>query len=397
MRIKSSWIKTITLPLALASLFACSDGAGSAPAFLDASGKHAPDWVALHLVEYNKTANKNLHFDPASSCAAVACHGADGKGGNSKVSCFSGDPRNGQSCHAGVLGHPVGWGDPTAADFHGFKASVKGATNLSSACGLCHATDSNGTGVGSAPSCLSTDPKWGISCHVSSPAVISTGCTSCHGAAAATGPNGTTAAPNRAFVHVPHLALAGVDCTTCHFGAGSGNLGHAQVKTFGGYTSATVRLDSSYNAKTGSFLYDYAAGTCSGVSCHGGQTTPTWKGGTLDIATECASCHQFGTTQFNSYNSGQTGSFNRHQSHMNANLVGPNPRCTNCHSINQLDTQKSGKHFSNLKTTTAETAASTTVGGSDTLVSAYADGNCTTSCHNPLQHNNSTTDNWYKQ
>ena len=57
-----------------------------------------------------------------------------------------------------------------------------------------------------------------------------------------------------------------------------------------------------------------AAASCANVSCHGGQTTPFWDGGTINVATQCTPCHavepvanQAAATQWNSACSGLHG------------------------------------------------------------------------------------------
>jgi hypothetical protein len=88
------------------------------------------------------------------------------------------------------------------------------------------------------------------------------------------------------------------------------------------------------------------------------------------VTTQCTSCHARGTTQFNSYNSGQH-SRSEHSSRA----------CTVCHNTATLATN----HFTALATTAMEGPASATVGGGTTNIAAGnyvpATRSCTPSCH----------------
>jgi predicted CxxxxCH...CXXCH cytochrome family protein len=85
--------------------------------------------------------------------------------------------------------------------------------------------------------------------------------------------------------------------------------------------------------------------TCSNVSCHGGKAAPNWLTGTIDVNTECTSCHAAGTTQYNSYNSGE---HSRHVSRFT---------CTVCHDTTKLAVN----HFTKLNTAAMEGPASATI------------------------------------
>ncbi len=163
-----------------------------------------------------------------------------------------------------------------------------------------------------------------------------TDCTACHGQP----PNGVDF-PNGAGAHAVHMALAAIDgCLTCHQGAD-----HNGVVDLG--------LPANYDAKSGMAVVNNDS-TCSNVSCHGGQTTPDWWTGQLAVASECTACHASGTSQYNSYNSGD---HRRHSGYA----------CTVCHNTTKLAAQ----HFSNLSTTAFEGAASATIGGGSTRISSY--------------------------
>jgi predicted CxxxxCH...CXXCH cytochrome family protein len=367
----TTFLKMILVPLALAALFGCSSGNGSASAGISAQGKHEigtdyTSWVQQHWVEYRKANGGSSEVAFNTSCSE--CHGTDLKSGTSKVSCF--DAQNG-ACHANgdfTLGHPSAWNDPTSSNFHG-KANVQG-------CSLCHATETNVVMFGSSPSCLSTDAKFGMTCHAKSP-VATSGCASCH-TVGSTGPTGS-AAPNRAGKHAKHLAL-GIGCKACHGNGRSGTALHAV-----GNGLAYLNLSSGFKAQTGSF--SYAGGRCSGTSCHGGQTTPAWYGNSdLDpsVGANCTSCHSSGaqgTPQYNSYFSGRlVNGLTLHDLH----LAGPNGFtivCTSCHNQNLAG------HIGDMTTPLVfeKTAVSTL---SPALNYQPATGTCTIACHFDINGNN---------
>lgn len=382
MRIKSVFIKLIAIPLALAALSACSGSSGSAPVVVE-GGHHPANWLQQHWVVYRQENGGSKAVSSSTGCSE--CHGADLSGGISKVSCF-GASFNGMYCHANddhTLGHPSSWGDPTGLIFHGAAGTtyngqpVKGSRNLAAACGLCHATDSKAVIVGDAPSCLSSDPKWGISCHASSPAAASSGCVSCHN----TPPDGG-ALPNRAGAHAAHLGLKGVDCSSCHNGFGTGTDKHA-TGAFLNHSTAYLQTAASYRAQTGSFAY--LGGKCAAVSCHGGKQTPAWNGGAITVSTDCLSCHQQldqQAPQYNSFFSGNFNGVNLHQYHLAINnpSTGSAIFCTDCHNMAKLT---DATHFGGLATPAFEAAAASTIGGGSTSISSYDAGttNCTNSCH----------------
>ena len=177
-------------------------------------------------------------------------------------------------------------------------------------------------------------------------------CGSCHGLP----PTGTTAGS-----HAEHVALKDIgtivpdSCNNCHDGS-------AHQSGF-----VDLGFPATWNANSGSAT-DNMDGTCSNIICHGGQKTPVWGVGSIDVNTDCTSCHARGTTQYNSYNSGQHG----RSQHVNR-------ACTDCHNTSKLTVS----HFENLDTTVMEGPASATVGGGSTRISSYdaSTRNCTTSCH----------------
>jgi len=112
---------------------------------------------------------------------------------------------------------------------------------------------------------------------------------------------------------------------------------------------------AAYRAETGGFSYDPEASSCSGVRCHGGQSTVSWINGTINVDTDCLQCHARGTSQYNSYNSGE------HKKH----VVDKNIFCTTCHAPQKLTVG----HFSGLDTVEFEQPASQTLQGNLNYVS----------------------------
>ncbi len=180
-------------------------------------------------------------------------------------------------------------------------------------------------------------------------------CGSCHGLP----PDGTSV-PNTAGAHSAHQALAdvGTNCDTCH---------SDHIHQNG---AVEIGILASFNAKSGAAT-DSPDGTatCANVSCHGGQTTPFWGSGSIDVNTQCESCHAYGTAQFNSYSSG------RHSLHVGQRHFA----CTVCHETGKLAVN----HFTSLATTDMEGPASATIGGGATRVTSYtpATRSCSPSCH----------------
>jgi predicted CxxxxCH...CXXCH cytochrome family protein len=236
--------------------------------------------------------------------------------------------------------HPENWltsGHPAAAQAD------------SSVCMECHGDDFSG-GI-SRVACSS--------CHTNGNPLTVTNCASCHGK-----PPAGTAAPNRTGAHnttTGHFAPAVVlqdSCNTCHNGAGTGTVNH-----YNGVVD--IQFLSTYSAKSGTAVFN-ADGTCSKVSCHGGQTTPNWYTGSINVATQCTSCHAYGTSEYNSFSSGQ------HDFHVNT----MGKACIVCHDTAKL----SLNHFTALNTTALEGPASATIGN---LVTNYSTTThiCSTLCH----------------
>ena len=248
-------------------------------------------------------------------------------------------------------------------------------------CKECHGSDLKG-GI-STVNCLS--------CHTNSPEAQPTGCASCHGDgdAAKSGPTGFLR-PDMAGTHAKHVAIPGVDCSTCHFGAGSGTANHANgtinvlflnVTTLKGRFLNITSIDVASQARRAlSKLPPYKTGgatetttpatNCFNVACHGGNKTPSWYGGA--ISGDCSMCHELGSDkgvpQLNSYYSGG------HKLHLalkNANIT-----CVDCHNA---ELKKQSQHFSGIFTRSFS-QPSNTVGGGTTKFSSYQASGTTSTC-----------------
>jgi hypothetical protein len=277
--------------------------------------------------------------------------------------------------------HPADW-------VHTHPTDAQAKVN---SCTECHGEDLAGgiTRVGCFSNPMTTFN--GFACHAASP-VTTPGCDSCHG----TPPNGNTA-PNRANAHDTHFQLpevAALSCPTCHFGAGFGTPNHAKATASGGIARATVALLDTggvLRAKTlTSFGYDASTESCSGVICHGGQPTPSWSTGSIEVDTDCLKCHEQGTApqtpQYNSFYSGISPLHaNGTRNNLHAFHVGLFSSCTICHNTTQLATS----HFVGLTTPAFDAAPSTTVvsGGTTKIINYTAfsavvpSGTCTSTCH----------------
>jgi len=231
---------------------------------------------------------------------------------------------------------------------------VHGATATAnpSVCTECHGADLSGGISGVACS----------SCHTLGNPLTVPGCLSCHGDP----PSGTTVYPNRAGAHnattghfAPQVTLPD-SCNTCHNGAGTGTMTHD-------IGFVTVQFLGTYNAKSGTAVYNSADDTCSNVSCHGGQTTPAWLTGSIDVNTQCTSCHAYGDSEYNSFVSGQ------HYYHVEVLDF----NCVACHDLSKLVVN----HFTSLNTPTAglEGPAAQTI--LDDLNFNPVDSTCTPACH----------------
>jgi predicted CxxxxCH...CXXCH cytochrome family protein len=172
-------------------------------------------------------------------------------------------------------------------------------------------------------------------------------CTSCH----AQPPNGTSS-PNIDGAHSAHKLISSIanDCSICH-----------QDATHDG--TLKVAIAASYDASSG-MATGNQDGTCSSISCHGGQITPVWGRETLDLTSDCTSCHSYRSAEYNSYSS------RRHSTHSRYS-------CTVCHNSSRMD-----DHIGDLNTETFEVTPASTVGGSGTSVGNYNGTSCSSiACH----------------
>lgn len=336
----------------------------------------------------------HTRVDTSNAAQCAKCH-LNGSAGSTAPGCF-----NNTMCHGPVeqIGHGSGWLDATSAGFH--------AKNLNNSCSGCHGADLAGSG--SAPSCMSAVPIGGVTCHASAPPTTAPAagnqCLSCHGGPA-TGPTGTQA-PNRKLGHNEHVALAEVNaaggCAVCHAGAGSGSAGHAKSSNSGGRAAATVALSATFKLAGATLSYNPTAKTCSGVSCHGGRTTPSWETGAFDTNSNagCAVCHESGAgnaqAPYNSYRSGKQSTFfpgkNLHDFHLASGLsTPPSASCTDCHGTARLaPIHFIGLDQQDLSLRPAGSRPSDTIGGEGSSVTDYEPsnrGNCTNNCHD--------TRNWF--
>jgi predicted CxxxxCH...CXXCH cytochrome family protein len=236
---------------------------------------------------------------------------------------------------------------PAADDVHAeswlLTHGAEAAEDVDS-CKGCHAIDFAAENFGPGDVCMS--------CHNASPEDYPAGCVSCHGRPPAVG------------AHAAHNGLASVNniCSPCHADGGSGSPAH-----FNGITN--VAIGAPYDAKTGGPGEYNLDGTCSGVSCHGGQDTPDWLlafGNSINVETDCTSCHAYGTAQYNSYYSGW------HDAH-----VGGPGSCLDCHNPAAL----AADHFSGLDTPVFEGNPAATISGSSIISYNPATKSCNPTCH----------------
>jgi predicted CxxxxCH...CXXCH cytochrome family protein len=291
---------------------------------------------------------------PGGMADCQPCHAVPESGANPRfiIGILPAD-QGCEACHNDRTAHPsVGAKDKT--HWYGNMYTHADVTDFVTMCTPCHGAHLGGQadgGVG--PACTE--------CHRADP-VANPGCVSCHGLP----PNGMLPAgdtqPNRPGQHIQHTGLISTDaaqsCGGCH--PGSGSNAH-----FNGTTDMAIA--AVYDAKTGGPAIHNQGSTCAGVSCHGGQTTPDWWTGSIDVDTECTACHAYGSTQYNSYYSGE------HDTHVLDNGIA----CTACHNPAALATD----HFSGLDTPVFEGEPGATISGSSIKSYDPATGYCATTCH----------------
>lgn len=231
---------------------------------------------------------------------------------------------------------------------HGPSVSTGVTTIAQCASQYCHGTNLSGV-TNSGPSCTS--------CHSLPYDPTTVTCSACHRI-----PPSGTVSPNRAGKHAQHATSASSSCDICHNGASA---------YVGDHSNGTVNFSfqTAYNAKSGGTATFHAAtNTCSNVSCHGGQTTPNWRTGSINVNTQCTACHEYGTAQYNSYSTG------RHYLHLLDPNNGPDPKltCVACHDTVKLATN----HFTTLNTPAMGPASATILNSVQ-----YSGGGCLPSCH----------------
>jgi len=314
---------------------------------------HGPTYTHADTDTSNATVCAQCHFPGSPNNPAN--HPATPAPAGTPPGCF-----NNTMCHGSTgAPHPVPYNAPSHY--------VVTAATFPANCSACH--DISAPTVKPGPACQT--------CHVAGSPLVALNCTSCHASPPNGGPPAGATYPNIAGAHNTHIALnsAGtpISCGTCHSGLTSGTLNH--------YNRAKSRVPpgdvlflATYNAQSGSSSFDNSAAlSCSNVSCHGGQATPNWRTGAIDVNTQCTSCHTtITTTQFN----GPTSSNHNRSDHQVA--------CTACHNTTALAVN----HFTNLATPALEGPASATIipgststGGFAIVSYVPATRSCTPSCH----------------
>ncbi|GLH74505.1 hypothetical protein GETHLI_30070 [Geothrix limicola] len=355
--------------------------------------------------------------DPSNAAVCAQCHYAgspNNPAGHPATPAPAGTQPgcyNATLCHGtNTAPHPV----PFLAGQTDSKANghlTVTAAAFASDCATCHAYS------GTAP--LASAPLCNVCHQLADPTAAGTQagtCLSCHTGASGlpSGPGGS-AFPSQAGAHAKHMALAtALTCDTCHAGSGTGTTTHytnanARLGTPAG--PASVSIDTTFTAKTGGNpAFTPASLTCSNVSCHGGQATPAWQGGTLNTSTQCTACHAVAasagtTTQYND-------AFGRHSigTH-NATVPANAIACTTCHNMAN-GSPGALAHFKYLNTqavdgvatgTPADQLPSGTIVFDPAIVSApgtytvtsatQGNGSCALTCHTHI-HNGAPLDTW---
>jgi len=147
---------------------------------------------------------------------------------------------------------------------------------------------------------------------------------------------------------------------------------------------------SAYKAQSGTLAYNAPNSSCSGVACHGGQTTPNWESGTIDVNTDCTVCHEVEVNQYNSPSSG------KHKKH----VTDKGFDCTACHNANDLLSDPvegsiellSDNHFVGLDTSQLEGDPAKTIRNYMNYNTSVPQPTCTfgalSRCHDTDKHKN---------
>jgi len=355
-------------------------GTTSAPTCLNNAACHGAGVVSPHPSLWRTTTGGTYNHnstDPANGSVCFGCHAyrVAGNPDNPTVPTSPAAAGTPPDCFNGTMCHnEVRHGDPFNTTAHYSVTS----SSFTTSCGACHDVSTPSTKGG--PVCRT--------CHIAGSPLTALNCTSCH----ANPPNGpATAYPNAAGTHATHIALnrtgTPVTCNTCHNGLGTNTLNHYNRGNARPGDNALrippgdVAFLPTYSAETGASSFNNSASlNCSSVSCHGGQTTPNWQTGAIDVNNQCTNCHASGTAQFNSYNSGE------HARHVDQFGATANT-CKFCHNTASLAVN----HFTTLATPAMEGPASATIGGTGTLVTTYVPATQSCSPQGGVCHG---TENW---
>ncbi len=317
------------------------------------------------------------------NCTATYCHGGTIGGAapawNGAVNCgdchgaTQGAPPSSTShaTHVGTLNrdcsecHGAGYAAGTTAPVDHVSGTVTWDVSTLPNTGAVATYNGNTTGIISSLAPANTDATCAnISCHFGSTPNWDTGstdCGSCHNAGAADKPWPATGA------HDAHFAVLGITildqtneatvraaCDTCHNG-----------------TSA-LHANGTVNVAFGTTYDDQSAGTpgfggnqCSNVSCHGGQTTPSWPSATINPDTDCLSCHKIEATP-TEYNSPSTG-MHAITTSISSKNHGVDLACTECHA------GQPSNHFTGLDTPALDAV--------DNFIAGVTSATCAVSCH----------------
>jgi len=320
-----------------------SGGGSQVSCLLSCHGANAPHparpWLGPVYTHINASAENapvcaQCHFpgsqnNPAGHPASPAPEGT-APGCFNNTLCHAGDP--------GGVSHPV--------PFTGTSHTSVTTSGFAANCGACHSESGTAAKIG--PTCTE--------CHQAGSPLAFLDCTSCHG-----DPPSGAAYPDVAGKHAVHGALPGVGvCDPCHNGLDAGSPAHYDRANARPGKDALrvppgdVAFLGAYDAESGPAAFDAANRTCSNVICHGGQETPDWRTATADainVPDACPSCHVSGTTQYNSYFSGQ---HDRHIAEFGLSAA----TCKRCHDEAKVNV--SG-HFQNLATQAFEQPARETI------------------------------------
>lgn len=328
----------ILAAMLVAAAGGCSTGRDQA--FDPDAGKHPAGWLPKKHVTVCTAGSTSIGASVYAATQCTTCHGTDLAGGISGVSC--------SSCHLGgpFSVHPASWAPVFLT--HGPSVSAGVTPVASCANQYCHGTSLQGV-TDSGPSCTT--------CHSMpfDPATVV--CGACHRIP----PDGMKY-PNIAGRHGKHATSNRTTCDICHSGASTYSSAH-----YDGVVN--ILFAAAYTPKTGlTPTFTGSSATCSNISCHGGQITPNWYTGSLDVNTQCSACHSPGAAQYNSYNSGH------HAFHMSIGGV----VCADCHDTNRLG----AVHFIDLATPAMTQAAQTLSASLN-----YNGTSCLFTCHiSNVQH-----------